>query len=375
VELLAELSALADIRLVAPPGWERPVGWPLDDRVQLVSTDTAPEPGELQLVHVGNNPSHSWLLGRLESSDTIVVLHDAVVHHLLVETTIAMGDLDRYRQLVVSAHGPAAEALARARSVGVTGRRDPFLFPARRAVLEGVRGVVVHSRWAERQVKSDLPSIECRTVGLAVADPGTVDREAVRRRLGIDPESVTVMHLGFLTPDKGMLDILTGVSAARKSGVAVRLVLVGEGREGAQLHRVVDSLDLSRSVSFTGWVPHAEMCELPAAADLGIVLRAPSAGETSAAAIRFLACGTPVAVTGLDQFLEWPSAAAPRITPGASSAADLARLLSDMAADPDGWSTRRVAARAAYEVNHRPADVALHLIDALREIGKTSEHA
>jgi hypothetical protein len=108
--------------------------------------------------------------------------------------------------------------------------------------------------------------------------------------------------------------------------------------------------------------------KLPAAADLGLVLRTPSAGETSAAALRFLACGTPVAVNGLNQFLEWPGEAAPRITPGPSAAAELTRLITEASDGADGWQARRRAARAAYAAGHEPRQVAVELVNALGEI-------
>jgi glycosyltransferase involved in cell wall biosynthesis len=186
--------------------------------------------------------------------------------------------------------------------------------------------------------------------------------------LGIDPDTVLLMHIGFLTPEKGLFDILGGVAAARANGADVRLTMLGEGIERTRLDDVVREIGLSDVVSFAGWTPQDEFMRLPAAADLGVTLRTPSAGETSAAAVRFLACGTPVAVSGLHQFLEWPEAAAPRITPGPSSAADLARLVGDAAAGGDSWTHRRTAARAAYEENHRPARAADELVAALERL-------
>jgi hypothetical protein len=96
-------------------------------------------------------------------------------------------------------------------------------------------------------------------------------------------------------------------------------------------------------------------------------VRRPSAGETSAAALRFLSCGTPVAVIGVRQMLEWPEAAAPRLTPGPGTAAELARLLAEAGQEP-GWSRRRRAARAAYEDGHRPEQAATAMVEALTRL-------
>jgi glycosyltransferase involved in cell wall biosynthesis len=368
VDLISELRQRAVVRVVAPPGWRPVPEWPFDDDPRVVSAESRPEDDEINLVHVGNNPHHEWLLERLVMPRTVVVLHDLVLHHLLVEATLARGQVDSFADLLGRSHGERSRALSRAREFGVTGRRDPFLFPARRSLLDGVQGIVVHSRWAVTQLGADFPEIPAARIGLAVADPGAVDRDRLRTALGVPPDAVLLMHIGFLTPEKGLFDVLGGLAAARSQGIEVRLMLVGEGVERAMLNEVVRSVGLSGAVSFTGWTPQDEFMRLPAAADLGVVLRTPSAGETSAAVVRFLACGTPVAVTGLHQFLEWPEAAAPRVTPGPSSAADLARLLGQAATGGESWSRRRTQARAIYDVRHRPDRVAGELIAALEQL-------
>jgi glycosyltransferase involved in cell wall biosynthesis len=145
-------------------------------------------------------------------------------------------------------------------------------------------------------------------------------------------------------------------------------VLVGEGDLHGRLGGLIRGLGLEDCVRGTGWVPTAELPGLPAAADLGVVLRTPSAGETSAAAVRFLACGTPVAVGGGPQFLEWPEAAAPRLVPGPAAAAALTRVLAEAAAGGSRWELRREAARAAYAAGHRPAAAARALVGFLDEL-------
>ena len=85
VELLNELGELADIRIVRPPGWIQPDDWPLGEDLELVPETTEPDAGEISLIHVGNNPLHLWLLDRLPDHRAVAVLHDLVLHHLMVE--------------------------------------------------------------------------------------------------------------------------------------------------------------------------------------------------------------------------------------------------------------------------------------------------
>lgn len=366
VELLGELGMRARVRVLAPPEGLQPDLWTFGNGVEIVTTDTAPEIDEVSLIHLGNNSHHAWLLDRLKGPKTVVVLHDLVLHHLLVEA--AAGDGVFLETGLHEAHGEAGTALARARQLGLTGAIDPFFFPARAAFMGSADGVIIHSRWGESVMAREFPNLPRARVGLAVADPGDVVRAAERGRLGILPDEVVLMHLGFLTPEKGLEQILTGVAAAKRMGVPVRLLLAGEGRGMENVRRAAAAVGIEGSVRATGWIEPEAFPATPAAADLGVVLRTPSAGETSAAAVRFMAAGTPVAVSGLRQFLEWPEEGAPRITPGTSAPAEIARLLAKAQRGGKAWERRRRAARAAYEASHRPADVAQSIVEFLANL-------
>jgi glycosyltransferase involved in cell wall biosynthesis len=328
--------------------------------VELVPHTSRPEADEILLAHLGNNPYHEWITNRLGKQPTVAVLHDVVLHHLLVESTLGHDTWEEYEKRLQSALGAPAQALIKARRLGLTGPRDPFLFPAWQAFTSQTTACIVHSGWARQQLLDGGYERPVHCMPLAAADPGRLDRDALRAELGVSPETVLLMHLGFLTPEKGVREILSGVAVARETGSQAHLVLVGEGQALLTLEKLVTELNLIGSVTATGWVPAAKLPQLPAAADLGVVLRRPSAGETSAAVLRFLACSTPVAVTGLRQFLEWPEAAAPRLTPGVATAAELARLLIavEQGCRDGSWQQRRHAARQTYEDGHKPEQAA-----------------
>lgn len=372
VELLPRLTSRgARVRLLAPPGWEPEPGWEPPGGVNLVPADTRPEADELLVVHLGNNPYHQWMLPLLGGGRTLVVLHDLVLHHLLVESTVARGDLESFRSRLEAAEAGAGEVLAEARRWGFWSPRDPFLFPARRAFLEGSGGAVVHSRWAEEQVSTEMPGLPVFRVPLGVEDPGAVERDAVRLELGISEDELLVMHLGFLTPAKGLEQVVLGVAAARSAGAPVKLLLVGEGDAGGEVRAAADAAGIADSVLWTGWVEAGRLRQLPAAADLGVVVRRPSAGESSAAALRFLACGTPVAVSALPQFLELPPAVAPRLTPGCE-AAELGRLLLAASRDRSVLGRRREAARRHFLEHHTLELTAAGMLQAVERVEETA---
>ncbi|MCP4897666.1 MAG: glycosyltransferase [bacterium] len=367
-ELLAKLSQICSVRVLRPPGWDDG-DWELD--IPLVESVTKPQEGEIPLWHIGNNPYHDWLFERALHESAVLVIHDLVLHHLVVEATLAQGHECAFLKLISAAHPRSGERLAVARTFGMTARRDPFLFPARKPILARAHGAIVHSRWAAEQIARDDPSLTTEVVNLCVQDPGQVDRDAIRKRLGIEPNTFLLLHLGFLTPDKGLESVLIALASALRCGARVHLVLVGQDGGGAEnlVQSLASKLGIEDKVTTTGWVPDQEMSRLPAAADLGIVLRDPSAGETSAAVLRFLACGTPVAVAGLHQYLEWPQSAAIRITPGPAMAADLARsILRIGALAPKAKSDARQRAREVYLASHTPEATAQQLVSGLKKL-------
>lgn len=364
-ELLPELAKLARVRVLRPPDWRRPVHWPAS--LELVPTNAPARSGEMVLIHLGNNPHHRWLLDRLRPQEHLVpVLHDAVLHHLLVESTIALGNEAAFAGWLEEAHPRKGRTLAAARRAGHHGRLDPFLFPARGPFLKEAAGVIVHSEWAEELIRRENHGIAVGRVGLAVADPGPTDRPGVRSRLGLDTDDLVLMHLGFLTPGKGLAEILSGVAAAAGLGLKIRLAVVGEGEGMNPLRNAAARVGIEDRLVATGWVEPEDFPGFPAAADLGVALRTPSAGETSAAALRFFACGVPVAVGGSRQFLELPELAAPRLTPGPPAPAELARLLAEIGTD--GWADRGCAARRFYLELHQPLQAARAMVDFLETI-------
>ncbi len=369
-EVLPPLARLADVRVVRPPGWQpgRDAGWLTG--LATVADTAPPRAGRIELLHLGNNPYHLWVLARLRRHGGVVVLHDTVLHHLLVEEAAETGDWARWEAEMRASHGAAGAAVATARRWGITGRLEPFLLPARKAVLALADAVVVHSATAERAVRRALPRMPVRRVPLAVAALAPGDRAQWRRRLKARKGDLVLAHLGFLTPEKGLDAVLHALVALDELRVSFRFVVVGDGVKESRFARAVARVGLGDRVTLWGYADQAQLGGLLGAVDIGLVPRYPTAGETSAAALRFLAAGTPVIVSGYGQFLELPPAAALRVAPGRYGTGDLVRWVASLAADPEALAESRQAARKAWEDGgHDPETAAAALRDALGELG------
>src|SRR5882724_4956089 len=66
-----------------------------------------------RIYHLGNNPHHEWIYRAAMQTPGVIVLHDLVLHHLIVEMTLARGDADGYAAALGASHGAAGEAWAR----------------------------------------------------------------------------------------------------------------------------------------------------------------------------------------------------------------------------------------------------------------------
>jgi glycosyltransferase involved in cell wall biosynthesis len=133
------------------------------------------------------------------------------------------------------------------------------------------------------------------------------DRQAARRKLGLNAEDQIILTVGALIPRKG-IDRLIGAMAllavrARKEGrKAPKLFAIGEGEERRALESQIANLKLQDSVFLPGAKPHAELADWYAAADL-FCLASRREGCPNVV-IEAMACGVPVVAAEMDGIRE-----------------------------------------------------------------------
>jgi glycosyltransferase involved in cell wall biosynthesis len=233
----------------------------------------------------------------------VVVLHDVVLHHLIVEMTLARGDADAYAAALRASHGEVGEAWARGRAAGLHSEMGNFLLPASVELANRSRAVIVHNRWA-----ADL----LRSFGVATPIHVVPHPSTGPNRQPSPPNRVAGVF-GFLTSSKRGEVILE----AMKKVSGVELLVVGEAAPNidASLFRT------------TGYVSDEEFDAYFARVDRVINLRYPTAGETSGTLLRAFAAGKPVAVSDYAQFAEYPDECVVRIPLGEGEVDALADFL------------------------------------------------
>ncbi|HEV7765778.1 MAG TPA: glycosyltransferase family 4 protein [Thermoanaerobaculia bacterium] len=252
---------------------------------------------------LGNNPHHELMYSEAMREPGVAVLHDLVLHHLVVEMTLARGDVEGYVAAMEANHGPAGAAWARGRAIGLHTEIANFLMPASIDVARRSKAVIVHNHYARERLQSFGVETPIHVVPHPyVAETRSFDRDALRARYEFSPDTLVIGLFGFLTSAKRAEVVLEAFNVARASVPNLALLIVGEPAPN------IDVNLLQRDgIVMTGYVADDEFPAYYAIADRFVNLRYPSAGETSGTLIRAFDAGKPVAVSNYAQFAEFPN--------------------------------------------------------------------
>ena len=381
VDLLEELAPLCDLRLIRLPGQE--VAPEVSDRYEVVEAGAFDPGGRLPLYQMGNNLYHEEVRRLALDFPGVVTVHDLRLHHLLVESTLASGNLDSYVGALGEEHGWEGAAAALSIRWGGHGRARLFEMPAHRTLLLRQRGLLTHSNWGLRFLEEELGQEEelgpgaarrvppIRRVPMPMPAPDLPEPEqaaAFRRQAGVPGSAVLIGSFGFQTPIKRS-DVLLHLLA--KPGMEqVHALIAGDVAPELDLGALARDLGVQDRVTMAGFLDSAAFPTAIAACDLCLNLRYPSAGETSASLLRILALGRAAVVSDYAQFVELSDdlvIKAPLRDDPAAEAGALAGLLRGLLAAPERLAGMGAAARAFIEREHRPAAAAQAVFEALDE--------
>jgi glycosyltransferase involved in cell wall biosynthesis len=278
---------------------------------------------DIHLYHVGNNRLHENIYERAIETPGIAVLHDAVLHHLM------LGRLSReeYAAEWVLNYGEwrrdAGEELWRERARAAVDPRY-FQFPMLRRIAERSRCVVVHNPGAAAIAAAhgakDVRIIPHFCERIDVPHPADVAR--FRERMGIG-QGVTLFGMfGYLREPKRVvpgIQVFKRLHAIRPN---TALLLCGEV-VSRELQRLLMSEADHPAIRRVDHLPDRDFTIAAAAVDCCLNLRYPGAGETSGVAVRLMGLGKPVIVTDNAENSGYPPGAALCVTPGIAETAEL----------------------------------------------------
>jgi len=315
------------------------------------------------IYQLGNNPFHEFIYREAMERPGVVVLHDVVLHHLLVEMTLARGDVEGFVEVMRRNHGEAGAAWARARAAGLHHELSNFLFPASMELANRSKGVIVHNQFARETLLSFGVTTPIDVVGHPFQwQARTADRVAIRNELGIDASQRVIGMFGFVTEAKRPAAVMEAFAAAYKVNPKLKLLIVGEPAPNVDIPELARRFGVpDGALRTTGFVGDDDFDRYLSAVDAVVNLRYPTAGETSGAIVHILAAGKPVAVNDYAQFAELPDEVATKISFENEQAALQKFMLEAVA------SQRLISAQRAYlERSGSLAEASLGYVNAVR---------
>lgn len=369
VDLLPHLRQRADVRVLRLPDL------PLDDDVAArfavrESAERAGEEGRLPLYQMGNNRYHAAIWRLASERPGVVVLHDLVLHHFLLDRTVGQGEWESYRDELARCHGWIGDAAARPVRWGAFGRAAQFELPANRTLLERQHGVIVHGSWAAERLAEEDPRLAVRVVPMGIPLPpeaSALRGAAFRRERGIPLEVPLLGSFGFQTPIKRTEVAIRAL--ARPGFERLHLLVAGELSPYANYDGLAAQLGVRERVHVTGFLPFAELDAAIAATDLCLNLRYPSAGETSASLLRILAVGRPVVVSAYGDTGDLPRDVALSVPLGDDEAESFAAVVGGLlGAGREALAERGRRARRHVAEEHAPERAAERMLAAATEL-------
>lgn len=298
------------------------------------------------IFQLGNNPLHLAAYRAALDHPGIAVLHDAVLHHLLLGTLDEQAYVDEFAYNHGEWMRDLARELWRSRSRSAADPRY-FCYPLLKRVAERSRAVVVHNPAAARMVREAAPGAHVAEIPHYFVPPQLPgDRGPTRDRLGLAPGEILVAIFGYLRDAKRIESVLKAMPAVPRA----RLMLVGDF-VSSDLERSLDPLLSAQDVIRFGYVPEAEFWRLAEAIDICVNLRYPGAGETSGIAIKLMGIGKPVLVTDGEETSALPELSVIRIDPGEPEVEMLAHYLRALAASDE--LRREIGSRATAHIADR----------------------
>jgi glycosyltransferase involved in cell wall biosynthesis/SAM-dependent methyltransferase len=271
---------------------------------------------DIALYHVGNNPYHEFVYETALRHPGVVVMHESNLHHLIAGLTIRRNNWDAYVAECEYQSGPQARAFAeRVRRLEVG--PDYEGVPMTRRLLESARGVAVHSRFMQTELRTAGFSGPAAVIPHGAWIP-QADRNASRHKLGLDELTPLIGIFGFLKPYKRIAESLRAFRRLLRLAPNVKMILVGEEHPDFPIAPMLRSMGLSANVRLLGFTPIEDFTGYLAACDIVLNLRFPTVGESSGTLLRSLGLGKAVLVSELGSFQEFPDDVCLKVPPGPS---------------------------------------------------------
>ena len=366
VDLLPHLSQLADVTLFTPDPEQVTAVWQPPCPIQPATSYPAHRwQYDLTLYQMGNSDQHDWLYPYSLRYPGVLVLHDYTLHHALAHRT--KGQAAYVRELGYS-YGLAGIRLA----YQIQAQEQPmplFVVPLHERLLHTNLGFIVHSHYVARRIR---PHTGQRPLAVVpqLMPPQTYDSGA-RTSLPQWPthwpaDGIILATAGYLTASRQLGQSLRAFKQLSERWPIYYLIIGDTGHE-VDVMALITELGLTERVHLAGYLPDlAQFSQWLATADIILNLRFPTAGETSAIALRAMAAGKAMMVYDHGWYHELPDSVCYKVSVMDQSA--LQAGLASLIADPERRGQLGQAALAYVGQHCDPAQVAQQYLDLCQQV-------
>jgi len=137
--------------------------------------------------------------------------------------------------------------------------------------------------------------------------PSKKELAEIKKRLHLTNSDFIVVSAGLVQKNKRIDSVLKAIARLKEAIPGILSVLAGESIwEDGKIEDLIQSLGLQKHVRLTGWLSMRDWIDYISACDVGVNLRADSAGEHSGPLVTFIERGKPVLISDHDQFRIYP---------------------------------------------------------------------
>jgi glycosyltransferase involved in cell wall biosynthesis len=165
--------------------------------------------------------------------------------------------------------------------------------------------VTVTSLFAHNLRLRGIKNVEVIPNGADVTVFEPINKNKVRKKLGISPDDFVVVYTGIIG-DYYRLDVVVRALAKLEGDLRdkVKLLLIGDGPDVPEVMKITRELGLENTVNYLGTQKIEELSEIVAASDVSIVPGFYAKGQVAVKFFESSACGIPtISITPEDSLL------------------------------------------------------------------------
>lgn len=273
---------------------------------------------DINLYQIGNNALHVYIYQQAMQIPGIVTLHDVVLYYLIYHALVRSGCTKAFWDEVAYSEGTAVAEQVRLDYL--RGRTHDYELALNRRLIERSLGVIVHSEWAAQRIAHIATGpVQVIPMGCMLFPPdGGRFAQIGRAFLGWPMDALIIGVFGIMHRVKRLETVVRVYRRLRERFPNIALVLMGP--VDPTVWPLISELrqNPARSLEegiylYPRRVPIELMLVSMLSVDIGVNLRNPTAGETSATLHTMLGMGKPVIVSDIGAYREYPNLCCPKI--------------------------------------------------------------